>query len=133
METSPPRQQTTEYEDRGQLEGREESTQSFCMWCCRLMLYPVRGGTLYLGRRHEGDIRTHRTAAMKREKRQEEEYLLYSQDPEDVCPTCLECYDQHAPRFMTTCGHHFHIHCMYEWLERSNTCPICGSKIENLK
>ena len=75
-------------------------------------------------------------------------------DEEDVCPTCLEgkivccifsifshsfhiCfiiyfllqyiteYDSENPKIMTKCNHHFHLSCILEWMERSDTCPIC--------
>jgi len=28
------------------------------------------------------------------------------------------------PKTHTACGHHFHLPCLYEWLERKDTCPI---------
>lgn len=46
-------------------------------------------------------------------------------EEEDVCPTCLEEYDLENPRIITNCKHHFHLSCIYEWMERSDTCPIC--------
>ncbi|KAL6633289.1 hypothetical protein ACP70R_025960 [Stipagrostis hirtigluma subsp. patula] len=46
-------------------------------------------------------------------------------DEEDVCPICLEEYDEENPRSITKCEHHFHLCCMLEWMERSNTCPVC--------
>jgi hypothetical protein len=27
---------------------------------------------------------------------------------------------------MTKCSHHFHLGCIYEWMERSESCPVCG-------
>lgn len=50
---------------------------------------------------------------------------LMSDDDEDICPTCLEGYTLDNPKITTKCGHHFHLSCIYEWLERSNTCPVC--------
>ncbi|GFZ16458.1 RING/U-box superfamily protein [Actinidia rufa] len=44
---------------------------------------------------------------------------------EDVCPTCLEEYDTENPKIMTQCEHHFHLACILEWMERSDTCPVC--------
>ncbi|KAG8088111.1 hypothetical protein GUJ93_ZPchr0010g10361 [Zizania palustris] len=44
---------------------------------------------------------------------------------EDVCPICLEEYDEENPRSTTKCKHHFHLCCILEWMERSGTCPIC--------
>ncbi|KAK9068317.1 hypothetical protein SSX86_012428 [Deinandra increscens subsp. villosa] len=47
-------------------------------------------------------------------------------DEEDVCPTCFEEYDAENPRIVTKCEHQFHLSCILEWMERSNTCPICS-------
>ncbi|KAG8090850.1 hypothetical protein GUJ93_ZPchr0011g28032 [Zizania palustris] len=46
-------------------------------------------------------------------------------DEEDVCPICLEEYDEENPRSLTKCEHHFHLCCILEWMERSETCPVC--------
>lgn len=51
--------------------------------------------------------------------------LASATDEEDVCPTCLEEYDAENPRILTKCEHHFHLSCILEWMERSDTCPIC--------
>lgn len=50
---------------------------------------------------------------------------LLSTEEEDVCPTCFEEYDLENPRIITKCEHHFHMSCILEWMERSDTCPIC--------
>lgn len=47
----------------------------------------------------------------------------------DVCPTCLEEYDTENPRIVTKCNHHFHLSCILEWMERSDTCPICDQEM----
>lgn len=44
---------------------------------------------------------------------------------EEICPTCLEVYTDVHPKIVTKCGHHFHLECIYAWLERSQTCPVC--------
>ncbi|CAI9109901.1 OLC1v1009827C4 [Oldenlandia corymbosa var. corymbosa] len=49
-----------------------------------------------------------------------------SSDDEDVCPTCLEEYTTENPKIVTKCSHHFHLGCIYEWMERSDSCPVCG-------
>ncbi|XP_028782921.1 E3 ubiquitin-protein ligase At3g02290 [Neltuma alba] len=49
-----------------------------------------------------------------------------SSEEEDVCPTCLEEYTEENPRILTKCNHHFHLSCIYEWMERSESCPVCG-------
>lgn len=48
-------------------------------------------------------------------------------DDEDCCPTCLEAYTEDNPKIFTSCGHHFHMPCIYEWNERKETCPICDT------
>ncbi|XP_009799995.1 putative E3 ubiquitin-protein ligase RHB1A [Nicotiana tabacum] len=52
--------------------------------------------------------------------------IIQSADEEDVCPTCLEEYDGDNPRIVAKCNHHFHLSCILEWMERSQTCPICN-------
>ncbi|CAL5381985.1 unnamed protein product [Camellia sinensis] len=47
-------------------------------------------------------------------------------EEEDVCPTCLEEYDAENPKIITKCNHDFHLSCILEWMERSDTCPICN-------
>ncbi|KIZ06803.1 E3 ubiquitin-protein ligase [Monoraphidium neglectum] len=51
------------------------------------------------------------------------------EEDDDCCATCLEMYTQSNPRIWTQCGHHFHMQCIYEWLERKETCPLCESEI----
>lgn len=73
-------------------------------------------------------------------------------EEEDLCPTCLEGmlkqstdflihlefeilklqfripyaeYDAENPKMITKCDHHFHLACILEWMERSDTCPVC--------
>ncbi|BDA43545.1 probable E3 ubiquitin-protein ligase At3g02290 at C-terminar half [Coccomyxa sp. Obi] len=53
---------------------------------------------------------------------------LVSED-EDICSTCLEGYTPDNPKIWTNCHHHFHLACIYEWLERSETCPICATRL----
>ncbi|XP_055827796.1 E3 ubiquitin-protein ligase At3g02290-like isoform X2 [Solanum dulcamara] len=52
--------------------------------------------------------------------------IYSSSEDEDVCPTCLEEYTAEDPKIMTKCSHHFHLACIYEWMERSDNCPVCG-------
>ncbi|KAJ0100861.1 hypothetical protein Patl1_05666 [Pistacia atlantica] len=75
------------------------------------------------------------------------DYLQTSAEDEDVCPTCLDVcthglsyldvgrlnpaeYTPENPKITTRCSHHFHLGCIYEWLERSESCPICGKEME---
>ncbi|XP_073123418.1 probable E3 ubiquitin-protein ligase RHB1A [Henckelia pumila] len=50
-------------------------------------------------------------------------------DEDDICPTCLEEYDKENPKILAKCGHHFHLSCILEWKERSNTCPVCDQEM----
>ncbi|KAK6947803.1 Zinc finger, RING-H2-type [Dillenia turbinata] len=51
--------------------------------------------------------------------------VLSVPEEEDVCPTCLEEYNEENPKIITKCEHHFHLACILEWLERSDTCAVC--------
>lgn len=53
-------------------------------------------------------------------------HIYSSSEDEDVCPTCLEEYTTENPKIITKCSHHFHLGCIYEWMERSDSCPVCG-------
>lgn len=54
------------------------------------------------------------------------EHIFPPSEDEDVCPTCLEEYTAENPKIITKCSHHFHLGCIYEWMERSESCPVCG-------
>ncbi|KAI8021885.1 putative E3 ubiquitin-protein ligase RHB1A [Camellia lanceoleosa] len=54
-----------------------------------------------------------------------DELNVSEMEEEDVCPTCLEDYDAENPKIITKCNHYFHLSCILEWTERSDTCPIC--------
>ncbi|XP_052205244.1 E3 ubiquitin-protein ligase At3g02290-like [Diospyros lotus] len=53
-------------------------------------------------------------------------HIYSSSEEEDFCPTCLEEYTPENPKIITKCFHHFHLGCIYEWMERSESCPVCG-------
>ncbi|RRT69373.1 hypothetical protein BHE74_00027875 [Ensete ventricosum] len=57
-------------------------------------------------------------------------FVITTSEDEDVCPTCLEEYTPENPKIVANCSHHFHLSCIYEWMERSDTCPLCG-KVSN--
>ncbi|CAA6663978.1 unnamed protein product [Spirodela intermedia] len=58
------------------------------------------------------------------------DHVVTTSEEEDVCPTCLEEYTSDNPKILTSCSHHFHLGCIYEWMERSDKCPICGKEME---
>ncbi|KAF8027633.1 hypothetical protein BT93_E0520 [Corymbia citriodora subsp. variegata] len=47
----------------------------------------------------------------------------------EECPTCLEEYDANNPKIVTKCEHHFHLACILEWMERSDSCPVCDEEM----
>ncbi|XVF10570.1 hypothetical protein REPUB_Repub07fG0193800 [Reevesia pubescens] len=55
--------------------------------------------------------------------------IVSTKEEEDVCPTCLEEYDAENPKIITKCEHHFHLACILEWMERSDTCPVCDKEM----
>lgn len=57
------------------------------------------------------------------------DFILTDLEDED-CPVCLEEYNLENPKIETKCAHHFHLSCIYEWMERSESCPICGKEME---
>ncbi|KAL3622146.1 putative E3 ubiquitin-protein ligase rhb1a [Castilleja foliolosa] len=56
-------------------------------------------------------------------------FTVSATNDEDACPTCLEEYEAENPKIMTKCNHHFHMSCILEWMERSDTCPICDQEM----
>nr|GMC87314.1 probable E3 ubiquitin-protein ligase RHB1A [Ipomoea batatas] len=62
-------------------------------------------------------------------KKSNEPIVPSLQEEEDVCPTCLEEYDEENPKIITQCEHHFHLSCILEWMERSDTCPVCDQEM----
>ncbi|XP_024541154.1 E3 ubiquitin-protein ligase At3g02290 [Selaginella moellendorffii] len=57
------------------------------------------------------------------------ESMLSLIDDEDACPTCLDVYTPENPKINTECGHHYHLACILEWMERSKHCPVCDKEM----
>lgn len=57
------------------------------------------------------------------------EINVLPKEEEDVCPICLEEYDTENPKYVIKCEHYFHLSCILEWMERSDTCPICDQEM----
>ncbi|KAJ8450246.1 hypothetical protein Cgig2_033440 [Carnegiea gigantea] len=41
---------------------------------------------------------------------------------------CAE-YDTENPKMITNCEHDFHLSCLLEWMERSDSCPVCDKEM----
>ncbi|KAH0707473.1 hypothetical protein KY290_012433 [Solanum tuberosum] len=54
--------------------------------------------------------------------------ILVLLPPQEECPICLEEYDAENPKMSTKCEHQFHLSCILEWMERSDTCPVCDQE-----
>ncbi|ESW19741.1 hypothetical protein PHAVU_006G151600 [Phaseolus vulgaris] len=48
---------------------------------------------------------------------------------EDSCSICLEPFTFHEPSTVTSCKHEYHLHCILEWSQRSQECPICWQSL----
>jgi hypothetical protein len=46
------------------------------------------------------------------------------------CSVCMAEYEENeALAMLVACGHHFHWNCINQWLEQSDTCPLCRGTI----
>jgi len=54
-------------------------------------------------------------------------------DDDDNCSICFEDMYATDSRYLNSCGHRFHIHCINLWLESpggaGSTCPMCRNYI----
>jgi hypothetical protein len=50
--------------------------------------------------------------------------LAHAQD----CPVC---FDRLYVPVTLKCNHVFCEHCIYEWLDKEKTCPVCRAEVEN--
>ncbi|URD94185.1 E3 ubiquitin-protein ligase [Musa troglodytarum] len=57
-------------------------------------------------------------------------YLHSESEDEDVCPICLDEFTYENPRIILKCTHIYHLSCIFEWLERSESCPICSKMVQ---
>ncbi|KAJ4953124.1 hypothetical protein NE237_029956 [Protea cynaroides] len=77
----------------------------------------------------ESGCKIEKNSTLASAKVSEDEQTISAVEEEDVCPTCFEEYDEENPRIITKCEHHFHLACILEWLERSDTCPVCDQEM----
>ena len=62
----------------------------------------------------------------------------YSNNNQHICMICLDDeyngeyndihdndHNNNNKRFVTSCGHHYHYGCLYNWCVQNNSCPTC--------
>jgi hypothetical protein len=54
---------------------------------------------------------------------------LSEQIQENNCIICMEDYKENDLLSKLSCHHIFHQHCLLEWLQRKNRCPLCSIEI----
>ena len=60
------------------------------------------------------------------------EFGHYSTEEElAVTHDCPVCFDRVYMPVTLKCGHIFCEHCIYEWLDKEKTCPVCRAEVEN--
>lgn len=81
----------------------------------------------------ESDCKTQANSLLMSPRKSEvsklDEPVVSTTEEEDACPICLEEYDTENPKLITKCEHHFHLSCILEWMERSDTCPMCDQEV----
>ena len=43
----------------------------------------------------------------------------------ETCAICVTDINENEGRYITKCGHSFHLECILPWFERSTICPMC--------
>ena len=65
--------------------------------------------------------------------------LVQAQDPKNIlnlsseegkCIICLGDYEVDEQLKVLPCNHHFHKHCIDEWLHIQKTCPLCIQEVQ---
>ncbi|VFQ87190.1 unnamed protein product [Cuscuta campestris] len=51
----------------------------------------------------------------------------FSTETERKCSICQEEYESGDEMGKLECGHLYHIHCIKQWLQHKNACPVCKS------
>merc|ERR1712034_180820 len=53
------------------------------------------------------------------------------QKKQETCTICLDELVQ-SERVRTPCDHGFHLHCILNWLNEKEDCPLCRTKLKNV-
>jgi|SaaInlStandDraft_4_1057021.scaffolds.fasta_scaffold09369_3 hypothetical protein len=59
----------------------------------------------------------------------EKEYVFKQIDIDLTCPICLNKTDENNIH-ETECGHIFCNKCIFEWVQKTNNCPMCRHKLD---
>ncbi|KAH8232728.1 hypothetical protein KR038_002049 [Drosophila bunnanda] len=51
-------------------------------------------------------------------------------DPDPNAPQCILCLESRSYSSLTPCGHIFCWHCLLEWLEERDECPLCRESLK---
>ncbi|KAH8347506.1 hypothetical protein KR059_011971 [Drosophila kikkawai] len=51
-------------------------------------------------------------------------------DPDSDAPQCILCLEPRSHSSLTPCGHIFCWHCLLEWLEERDECPLCRESLK---
>lgn len=46
----------------------------------------------------------------------------------ESCVICLDSYRKGQRVGITSCGHHYHKNCIYQWFEKQKSCPLCRAQ-----
>ncbi|XP_074581421.1 E3 ubiquitin-protein ligase At3g02290-like isoform X2 [Curcuma longa] len=83
--------------------------------------------------RRNGSSSTFETMASikKRNIVESDEECIHTQSESEKNQSAKACeYTPENPKIVANCSHHFHLSCIYEWMERSDTCPVCGKEMQ---
>lgn len=51
----------------------------------------------------------------------------------EECSICLDKFDfdieNNSLVLLLDCGHHFHVHCVKDWIMEKKTCPLCRENV----
>tara|TARA_B100001123_G_C15342604_1_gene1035609 strand:- start:5636 stop:6079 length:444 start_codon:yes stop_codon:yes gene_type:complete len=60
---------------------------------------------------------------LRRQKIEDEQIL------NEKCVICLEDYQNDGEITILPCNHSFHYKCMYQWIQKERSCPLCRMSI----
>ena len=49
----------------------------------------------------------------------------------DMCPVCLEAYNDGDAIVLCPCKHGYHLHCLEGWLKVKSICPLCKRSVRS--